>query len=328
MRERVDRFVLTDDTLSEAAVDVLEPIADVAEHHVLGNLRGMRDHLDDVVRGDFPAPIDLRPHSRGVEPADDLVGHVEMTLIARRHLQRGLDGLVDDADRVVALETRPDAVEDSPGFLDRRLGDVHRAETAREGLVLLDEFLVLAERRRADDANLAAREHRLEDVRRIRRRAKRGAGADHRVRLVDEQNEIRPLLDLADDVLNAILEHAAQHRPGDHGVHLQVDDLAVAETDRHGLGLEFDAAGEALGDRGLADTGLADQHHRVRPLAVAEDLQHLLDLQVATVDRGDLVLTRQQIEIGREVLQERRQLESLAQALFAQFVVPHSGRDS
>ena len=51
--------------------------------------------------------------------------------------------------------------------------------------------------------------------------------------LVDEQDQVRPLLDLADDVLDAILEHAAQHRAGDHRVHLQVDDLAVAQADRH-----------------------------------------------------------------------------------------------
>ena len=148
------------------------------------------------------------------------------------------------------------------------------------------------------------------------------------MRLVDEQDQVRPLLDLADDVLDAILEHAAQHRAGDHRVHLQVDDLAVAQADRHRVGLELDAAREALDDRGLADAGLADQHHRVRPLAVAEDLEHLLDLVVAAVDRRDLVLARQQIQVGREVLQERRQLEALAQALFAQFVVPHPGRDS
>src|ERR687895_435157 len=50
-----------------------------------------------------------------------------------------------------------------------------------------------------------------------------------------------------------------------------------------------------------ADPALADQHHRVRPLAVAEDLEHLLDFLVAAVDRRDLVLARQQIQVRREV---------------------------
>ena len=116
--------------------------------------------------------------------------------------------------------------------------------------------------------------------------------------------------------------------PGDHRVHLQVDDLAVAQADRHGLGLELDAPRQPFDDRGLADAGLADQHHRVRALAVAEDLEHLLDLRVASVDGRDLVLPREQVQVGREVLEERRQLEALAQPLLAQFVVAHPGGDA
>jgi hypothetical protein len=49
---------------------------------------------------------------------------------------------------------------------------------------------------------------------------------------------------------------------------------------------------------------------------------------IAAVDRRDLVLPREQIEIGGEVLQEWRQLEALAQPLFTQLVVAHPGGDS
>ena len=66
--------------------------------------------------------------------------------------------------------------------------------------------------------------------------------------------------------------------PATMAVHLQVDDLAVAQADRHRLGLELDAARQAFDDRRLADAGLADEHHGVGALAVAEDLEHLLDL--------------------------------------------------
>ena len=86
------------------------------------------------------------------------------------------------------------------------------------------------------------------------------------------------LLDLADDVLDPVLEHAAQHRARNHAVHLEVDDLAVAQAHRDRLGLELDPPGEALDDGGLADAGLADEHHGVRALAVAENLHHLLQL--------------------------------------------------
>ena len=138
-------------------------------------------------------------------------------------------------------------------------------------------------------------------------------------------NRIRfgPLLQLADDVLDAVLEHAAQHGAGDHRVHLQVHDLAVAQPDRHGVGLELDAPRQPFDDGRLADARLADQHHRIGALAVAEDLQHLLDFLVAAEDRRQLVLPREQVEVGGEVLQERRQLEALLEALLAQLDVAH-----
>ena len=179
------------------------------------------------------------------------------------------------------------------------------------------------ERRRADDADLAAREHRLEHVGGVGRRAERRAGADHRVHFVDEQDQVRPLLDLADHVLDAILEHAAQHRPRHHRVHLQVDDLAVAQADRHLLRLELDAAREPFGNRRLADARLAEQQHGVGALAVAQDLEHPIHLGVAAEHRRNLVLARELIEVGREVLEERRQLEALLQPLLAQLVIAH-----
>jgi hypothetical protein len=79
--------------------------------------------------------------------------------------------------------------------------------------------------------------------------------------LVDEQDQIGPFFHLADDVLDPILEHAAQHRAGDHGVHLQVDHLAIAQPYRHRFRLVFDSPRQSFHDRRLADARLADQHH-------------------------------------------------------------------
>ena len=41
-----------------------------------------------------------------------------------------------------------------------------------------------------------------------------------------------------------------------------------------------------------------------------------------------LVLAGEEIQVCRKVLQERRKLETLPQPLFADFVVPHPGRNS
>ena len=88
--------------------------------------------------------------------------------------------------RLVAL-LQP--AQDADRVRHRRLADEHRLEAPLERRVLLDVRAVLVERRRADRAQLAAREHRLQEVAR-RDRALRRAGADDRVQLVDEEDDL------------------------------------------------------------------------------------------------------------------------------------------
>jgi hypothetical protein len=116
--DRFDRLSLTDDPRGEASLDVAEPIGDFAEHHVLGDLRHLRDDVDDIVCGHFPAARDFRLDRRRVEPADHLVRQLEMTHIARGHLERGFDGRIRDSNRVIAFEARPQVVEDVPRLVD------------------------------------------------------------------------------------------------------------------------------------------------------------------------------------------------------------------
>ena len=89
------------------------------------------------------------------------------------------------------------------------------------------------------------------------------------------------------------------------------------------LGLELDAPRQPFDDRRFADARLADQHHGIRALTVAQDFQNLLDLLVAAEHRRQPVLAREQVQIRGEMLEERRQLEPLLQALFAQLHVAH-----
>ena len=75
----------------------------------------------------------------------------------------------------------------------RRLLDRHGREAAGERGVALD-LAVLGERGGADHAQLAAREQRLEDVGGVHRALGR-ARAEHRVQLVDEQDDLALGLD-------------------------------------------------------------------------------------------------------------------------------------
>ena len=69
----------------------------------------------------------------------------------------------------------------------------------------------------------------------------------------------------------------------------------------------------------LPTPGSPSEHHGIRAFAVTEDLDQLLQLLLAAEDRRYLVLPREQIQVDRELLQEGRQLVTLAQFLIAQF---------
>ena len=96
--------------------------------------------------------------------------------------------------------------------------------------------------------------------------------------LIDEQNDVAGGLDLADKALDALLKLAAELGACHKGGHVQQVDLLVLQP-RGDLALG-DALGNALGDGGLADTGLADQTGVVL-LTAAKNLNRAVNFAVA-----------------------------------------------
>ena len=110
--------------------------------------------------------IHLHPQAAGrlVHQVDRLVRQESFGQVTiRKHGCRD-QRRVRDAHAVVDLVPLAQAAQDRDGLLDRRLVDVHRLEAALERRVLLDVLAVLVERGRADRVQLAARQHRLEQV--------------------------------------------------------------------------------------------------------------------------------------------------------------------
>src|SRR5258708_3822830 len=130
--------------------------------------------------------LEVGPRLVGQEP----IGDVAMAEGGGRD-QRG----ILDLDVVVDLVALLEAAQDRDRVLDRRLADEYRLEAALERRVLLDVLAVLVERGRADSAQLAPRERRLEHVRRVDR-ALGPARADEGVQLVAEEDH--PALGLLD----------------------------------------------------------------------------------------------------------------------------------
>ena len=109
-----------------------------------------------------------------------------------------------------------------------RLADEHRLEPPLQGGVLLDVLAVLVERRRADAAQFAAGQRRLEQVGGVAA-AFGSAGADDGVQFVDEQdNTAAGVGDFAQHGLQPLLEFAAKLRAGDQRAHVERDRRACS----------------------------------------------------------------------------------------------------
>src|SRR5215471_18997076 len=137
------------------------------------------------------------------------------------------------------------------------LAHLHRLETAFESRILLDVLPVFVERCRTDGVELAARQHRLQHVRRVDGALCR-SGADHGMKLVDEEDHL-PLRvgDFLEDGLQSLLEFAAIFRTGHESAHVERNDTLVLQT--LGYVAADDATREPFDDGGLADAGLADE---------------------------------------------------------------------
>ena len=183
--------------------------------------------------------------------------------------------------------------------------DLDRLEAALERAVLLDVLAVLGRGRRADAPDLAARQRRLQDVRRVERPFGR-ARADQRVQLVDEDDDVRVVGQLLHDRLEALFELTAVLRAGDDQRDVEGENPLVREEMRH-VAVD-DLLRQPLDDRRLADARLADQHGVVLG-AAAEHLLHALELVLAADQRIELVLHRRLGQVAAELGEQRRLLD-------------------
>ena len=158
---------------------------------------------------------------------------------------------------MVDLVALAKAAQDADRVLDGRFADHHRLEPAFERGILLDVLAVLVERGGANRVELAAREHRLEHVRRVNRALGR-ARADHGVQLVDEQDdEALRVGDFLEDGFQPLFELAAILCARDERAHVERDDAFVLQPFGHVAA--DDAAGQAFDDGRLPDARFADE---------------------------------------------------------------------
>ncbi len=216
------------------------------------------DHVDFRRHG---IELDLQTRSRFVDQIDRFVGQETIADVAMRKDRRGHERGILNAHAVVHFVAFLQSAQNRDRILDRRLVHHHRLKTPFERGVLLDVLAIFVERGRADRAQLAARQLRLQHVGSIDRSFRR-AGADDGVQFVDEKNDLALRVgDLFQKSLQPILEFAAKLRARDHRADVQRDELLLLERLRHVAA--DDAPREAFDDRRLPHPGLADQHRIV-----------------------------------------------------------------
>ncbi len=154
---------------------------------------------------------------------------------------------------------------------------------------------IFVERGGADDVQFAARQSGFQQIAGVHRPFGLSSADDH-VHLVDEQDDVaRRLLDLVDHALQPFFEFAAELGAGDERAHVEAHQLAVLEP--IGDIAIGDAEGETLGDGGLANPRLADQHGIVLGTA-GEHLDGAANFLVATDHRIKFALARHLGEVA------------------------------
>ena len=235
-----------------------------------------------------------------VDHVNRLVGQVQVLQVPRRQRHRRLERFVGVADAVMDLVMRAEALENLQRLGLGRLQHVDLLEAARQRAVAVERLLHVAERRRPDAPQRPARQRRLQEIAGVHRAAGRGAGADQRVNLVDEQNGVLFLRQAIEHLLDALFEVAAIPRAGDERAEVEREHLGVLQHLGH-VAL-MNAQRQTLGERRLADAWLADEQ-RVVLAPAAEHLDHPLELERPADERVDLSFggTRDQIRgVGLE----------------------------
>ena len=182
--------------------------------------------------------------------------------------------------------------------------DEHRLEAPGQRRVLLDVLAVLVERGGADAVQLAARQRGLEHVGGVHR-ALGLAGADQRVQLVDEQDDLA--LGRGD-----LLRARAFSRSSNSPRYLAPATSAPRSSASRRLSFRLSGTSPLTMRSARPSTiavlptpGLADQHRVVLGPA-REHLDRAPDLLVAADHRVELALARRRGQVARVLLRARR----------------------
>src|ERR1019366_3037624 len=261
-------------------------------------LRGFALELIDVGRQRID--LDAQRGSGFVDQVNRFVRQKAVGDVAVRERGRRDDGRIFDAHAVMHFILLLQTAKDGDSVFHVGFADENDLEAALEGSVFFDVLAVFVERGGANGAQFSAGERGLQHVGSVDG-AFGSSGADQRVQLIDEENDLAlGVFDFLEDGFEAVFELAAIFCAGQHGPEIERDYALVLQAVVRVAG--NDALSEAFDDGGLADSGLANEH-RVVFGAARKDLDDAADFFIASNDGIELAAARLLGEIAGVALE-------------------------
>ena len=229
-------------------------------------------NLDNLLRHVDVGQMHAASHL--IQGVNGLVWQVTVCDVPARERHTGVDGLVGVLDAVVFLVFVFDVVEDLGGLLNCGGFHHHLLETPLQGAVLLDVLAVFVQGGGSDALNLTAGQGWLEHVGCVQR-STCPTGAHDGVDFVDEQDDVRRLLQLVHHRFHALFKLTTVLGARDKRSHIQRDNAFVEQHTAHLL--LHDAQGQTFSNRGFPDAGFPHQNGVVL-FAAAQNLADALNL--------------------------------------------------
>ena len=256
--------------------------------------------VDDVEFGRHRVHFGADHGASLVDEVDCLIGQEPVGDIAVTERCGGNDRGVRNLDAVEDLVSRFQTTQDCNRILNRRLLDQNGLEPALECRVLFDILPVFIERRCADAVQLAARQHRLEEVAGVHR-AFGLARADNGMQLVDEEDDSAfGFLDLGQNSFQPLFKFAAVFCARNQAAHIQREDGLILQCLRHLAG--DNPLRQTFDDCRLADARFADENGVVFRFP-GQNADHVSDFLITTDDGVHLLLACALDKIGAVFLQ-------------------------
>lgn len=192
-----------------------------------------------------------------IEGIDGLVREIAVADIAGCQLDTCFQGFVSIGDVMMVFVLILDVLQYLKGFLGCGRLYHHFLETTFQSSVFLDALAVFVQRSSANALYLATSQCWLQHIGGIH--ASCGSSrTDNGVDLVDEEDDIRILLQLVDNGTDALFKLTAVFGTGHHARHVEHNDTLIEEDTRHLL--LIDAQRQTFDNGRLAHTWLAYQH--------------------------------------------------------------------